>query len=270
MAKILTGITLLALLALQPGLSHAQVIDGIAAVVNEEVITSFELDKEYQLMQKEQEKLPPSEKMGLRSAALNRLVDKKLIDQKVRELDIKVMDEEVKLAIDDVKKQNNMTQEALVQALAGQGLTFEQYRTQLKEQLERLRLMSQEVRSKIQVGEQEIREYYEANRAKYGAVEQFRARHIFFKIDKKGGGGGTGAGGGGGRRRAEAGARREGFRRIGQDLLQRPGCGQGRRRPRDLQEGGHAAGDWRQRGRHEARRGERAGLESGRSAHHKA
>jgi peptidyl-prolyl cis-trans isomerase SurA len=187
MAKILTGITLVALLALHPGPAPAQVINGIAAVVNEEVITNFELDKEYQQMLKEQEKLPPSEKMGLRSAALNRLVDKKLIDQKVRELDIKVMDDEIKLAIDDVKKQNNMTQEALVQALAGQGLSFEQYRAQLREQLERLRLMSQEVRSKIQVGDQEVREYYEANRAKYGAVEQFRARHIFFKVDKKGG-----------------------------------------------------------------------------------
>ena len=190
MAKILTGITLLTLLtllALFPCLSHAQVIDGIAAVVNEEVITNFELDKEYQLMQKEQEKLPPAEKMGLRSAALNRLVEKKLIDQKIRELDIKVLDDEVKAAIDDVKKQNNMSQEALVQALAGQGLSFEQYRVQLKEQLERLRLMSQEVRSKIQVGEQEVRDYYDANRAKFGAVEQFRARHIFFKVDKKGG-----------------------------------------------------------------------------------
>ena len=187
MAKILTGITLLTLLALQPSLSHAQVIDGIAAVVNEEVITNFELDKEYQLMQKEQEKLPPAEKMGLRSAALNRLVEKKLIDQKIRELDIKVLDDEVKAAIDDVKKQNNMNQEALVQALAGQGLSFEQYRVQLKEQLERLRLMSQEVRSKIQVGEQEVHDYYDANRAKFGAVEQFRARHIFFKVDKKGG-----------------------------------------------------------------------------------
>jgi peptidyl-prolyl cis-trans isomerase SurA len=187
MAKILTGITLLTLLALFPCLSHAQVIDGIAAVVNEEVITNFELDKEYQLMQKEQEKLPPSEKMGLRSAALNRLVEKKLIDQKIRELDIKVLDDEVKAAIDDVKKQNNMSQEALVQALAGQGLSFEQYRIQLKEQLERLRLMSQEVRSKIQVGEQEVRDYYDANRARFGAVEQFRARHIFFKVDKKGG-----------------------------------------------------------------------------------
>jgi len=187
MAKILTGITLLALLALNPSLSPAQVIDGIAAVVNEEVITSFELDKEYQQMQKEQEKLPASEKMGLRSAALNRLVDKKLIDQKIRELDIKVGDDEVRLAIEDVKKQNGMSQEALVQALAGQGLSFEQYRAQLKEQLERLRLMSQEVRSKIQVGERETRDYYDANRAKYGAVEQFRARHIFFKVDRKGG-----------------------------------------------------------------------------------
>jgi peptidyl-prolyl cis-trans isomerase SurA len=98
-----------------------------------------------------------------------------------------VSDEEVRAAIDDVKKQNNLTQEALVLALAGQGLSFELYKSQLKEQLERLRLMSQEVRGKVQVGESEIREYYDANRAKYGAVEQFRARHIFFKVSKSGG-----------------------------------------------------------------------------------
>jgi peptidyl-prolyl cis-trans isomerase SurA len=185
MAKIVTGITLLALMALLPSLAPAQVIDGIAATVNEEVITTVEVDREYLLMQKELEKLPPGQKMGLKSAALNRLVDKKLIEQKIRELDIRVPDDEVKLAIDDVKKQNNMTQEALVQALAAQGLSFEQYKSQLKEQLERLRLMSQEVRSKIQVGEREIRDYYDANRAKYGADQQFRARHIFFKLDKK-------------------------------------------------------------------------------------
>lgn len=187
MAKIRTGIIFLALLGLTPALAPAQVIDGIAAVVNEELITTHELDKEYQLMLKEQEKLPASEKMGLRSAALNRLVDKKLIDQKVRELDIKVLDDEVKAAIDDVKKQNNMTQEALVKALAAQGMSFQEYRLQLREQLERLRLMSQEVRSKIQVGDREIEDFYNANLTRFGAVEQFRARHIFFKVDKKGG-----------------------------------------------------------------------------------
>ena len=188
MAKIITGFMLLALLALHPNSSPAaQLIGGIAAIVNEEPITTVELDKEVQQMQKELEKLPPSERSSLRSVALNRLVDKKLIDQKIRELDIRVSDEEVRLAIEDVKKQNNISQEALEQALAGQGMSFEQYKRQLKEQLERIRLMSQEVRSKVQVGEREIREFYEANRAKYGAEEEFRARHIFFKVEKKGG-----------------------------------------------------------------------------------
>jgi len=187
MAKIIIGMTMLALLALHPSPSTAKLINGIAAVVNEEIITTVEVEKEYLQMQKELEKLPPSEKMGLKSAALNRLVDKKLIEQKIHELDIKVTDEDLKLAIDDVKKQNNMSQETLEQALLGQGLSFEQYRAQLKEQLERLRLMSQEVRSKVQVGEREMREYYDANPDLYGGSVLFRARHIFFKVDKKGG-----------------------------------------------------------------------------------
>ena len=185
MAKILTCITLLALLALQPAPSAAQVIVGIAATVNEELITTVELDKEYLQMQKELEKLPAAQKT--RSAALNRLVDKKLIEQKIRELEIRITEEELRLAVEDVKKQNNLTEEALVQALAAQGLTLELYKSQLKDQLERLRLMSQEVRSKVQVGEREIRDYYEANRSVYGGEEQYRARHIFFLVAQEGG-----------------------------------------------------------------------------------
>jgi len=185
MAKIIMACTLLALLAVTPTFALAKQISGIAAIVNDEVITSTDVDREYALMQKEAEKLPASEKMGLKSAALNRLVDKKLVEQKIRELDIKVSDEDVRLAIEDVKKQNNLAQEALEQALATQGLTFAQYKVQLKEQLERMRLMSQEVRSKIQVGEREMREYYESHRADYGGSETFHARHIFFKVDPK-------------------------------------------------------------------------------------
>jgi peptidyl-prolyl cis-trans isomerase SurA len=187
MAKIFTVITLLALLAMQPISSSAQQIDGIAATVNDEVITTLEVDREYLQMQKDLERAPAGEKPPVKSDALNRLVDKKLIDQKIRELDIKVPDDEVRAAIEDVKKQNSLSQEALVQALAGQGLTFDQYKNQLKEQLERVRMMGQEVRSKVQVGEREIRDYYDANRAKYGVEELFHARHIFFKVDKKAG-----------------------------------------------------------------------------------
>ena len=180
-------ILIILFLALLPVAANAEVIDGIAAIVNDDIITTYDVDKETEALVREMEKTPPPEtdKAKIRTAAIGRLVDKKLIEQKIKELDIKVGDEEIRQSIEDVKKQNKLTQEALVTALAGQGLTFEQYRAQLKEQLERLRLMSQEVRAKIQVGEREIREYYEANHAKYDEDAVFHARHIFFKLDKK-------------------------------------------------------------------------------------
>lgn len=187
MAKIIIGSVLFALLALHPALSGAKVVSGIAAIVNEEIVTTVEVDREYLQMQKEAERVPGADKAPQRSAALDRLVDKKLIEQKIRELGIKVSEEEVRQSIEDVKKQNGLNQEQLEKALAAQGMTFAQYRAQLQDQLERLRLMSQEVRAKIQVGEREIREYYEANRADFGGSETFRARHIFFKLEKKGG-----------------------------------------------------------------------------------
>ena len=173
------------LLAALPSLAAAELINGIAAVVNGEPITTYEVDKEADLIAKNAEKKPgPTlEKSQARTAALNQLIDKKLIAQKIKELDIKVTDEEVRLAIEDVKKQNNLTQEALISALGAQGLTFEQYKAQLREQLERLRLVSEEVRSKIQVGEAEVKAYYEANHQRY-SEEMFQARHIFFLVSQ--------------------------------------------------------------------------------------
>ncbi|MBJ6748823.1 peptidylprolyl isomerase [Geomonas anaerohicana] len=185
MVKIITACSMLALLAVTPSLATTKPISSIAAIVNDDVITSADVDKEYAQVQKEAEKLPAAERTVTRSTALNRLVDRKLVEQKIRELDIKVSDEDVRLAIEDVKKQNNLDQAGLEKALAGQGLTVPQYKVQLKEQLERMRLMSQEVRSKIQVGEREMHEYYDAHRADYGGNETFHARHIFFKLDPK-------------------------------------------------------------------------------------
>jgi peptidyl-prolyl cis-trans isomerase SurA len=169
--------------------SSGKVVNGIAAIVNDEIITLYEVDRESQPLIREAEKksaVDAALRTQIRRAALEHLIDKRLLDQKIRELNIKVSDEEVKQAIEDVKRQNNMaSQEVLVSALASQGLTFEQYRTQLQEQIEKLKLVSMEVRAKIQVGETEMREYYEANRARYTEDDTFRARHIFFRTNEK-------------------------------------------------------------------------------------
>ncbi|HIJ88168.1 MAG TPA: peptidylprolyl isomerase [Desulfuromonadales bacterium] len=165
------------------------ITNAIVAVVNDEIITLYNVNREAEPAFTEAKKkaaLTDAEKSQIRRMVLDRLIEKKLTEQKIKELNIKVSEDEIRQAIDDVRKQNNIpSQEALVVALAAQGLSFEQYRTQLQDQIEKLKLVSMEVRSKVYVGEGEMREYYTANLAKYSEDESFRARHIFFKSGEK-------------------------------------------------------------------------------------
>lgn len=166
----------------------AEILNGIAAIVNDELITTLELNREYAQVLKEEEKrgaVLPEAALKLRLEVLNSLIDRKLVRQKIKELNIVISEEEIRQSIEDIKRQNKLSQEALVSALLAQGITFDQYKAQMKEQLERLRLMSQEVKSKIQVSEREIREFYDANRDLYLEEPTYRARHIFLKVDKK-------------------------------------------------------------------------------------
>ncbi|MFA7402604.1 MAG: peptidylprolyl isomerase [Pelobacteraceae bacterium] len=165
------------------------VTNAIVAIVNDEIITLYDVNRESQPAINAAEKkgaLNNEARSQLRRLALDHLIEKKLTEQKIRELNIKVSEEEIRQAIDDVRKQNNIpSQEALVAALAGQGLSYDQYRAQLQEQIEKLKLVSVEVRAKVQVGETEMRDYYAANLAKYTEEESYRARHIFFKTGEK-------------------------------------------------------------------------------------
>ena len=170
---------------------RGKVTNAIVAIVNDDVITLYEVNREAQPLIREAEKKAPlndAARSQIRRKTLEQVIEKKLVEQKIKELNIKVTDEEIRQAIEDVKKQNSITsQEAFLAALANQGFSFDQYRTQLREQIEKLKLISMEVRAKIQVSETEIREFYEANRAKYTEDEAYRARHIFFKTNEKAG-----------------------------------------------------------------------------------
>src|SRR6185369_8449744 len=169
-------------------LSSAEVISGIAAVVNDEIITIRELSREYDLASKDVEKkegpLSVEKADKLRSSILDSLIDRALVRQKIKELNIVISEEEVRQSIEEIKRQNRLSQEALASALLTQGMTFDQYKQKMKDQLERLRLMSQEVKSKVQVNDKEVREYYDANLASFSTEEAYRARAIFLRLSK--------------------------------------------------------------------------------------
>jgi len=92
---------------LPPGASR---VNGIAAIVNDDVITFREVLRESQPVILDAQKkglVDDKARHDLRVMVLDRLIDKYLTEQKVKELGIRIGDEEIRQAIDDVKRQNN-------------------------------------------------------------------------------------------------------------------------------------------------------------------
>ena len=63
-------------------------------------------------------------------------------------------------ALEDVKKTNNLTDFQFSEALKQQGFTLDSYRKTLRQQLLELKVINQTVRSRISVGDDEVRAFY--------------------------------------------------------------------------------------------------------------
>src|SRR5512138_1932771 len=89
---------LVVIMAMLPISSHGEEIDRIAAVVNDEIITSYEVSQGADNMAREADKkgaLSDLDRAKLKKTALDNLINKKLIDQKIIELNINVSDDEL-------------------------------------------------------------------------------------------------------------------------------------------------------------------------------
>lgn len=133
-------------------------VDGIVAIVDEDVILRSELDRAVQniLTQyaAQPEQLPPRE--VLEKQVLDRLVMMRLQLVRASESGIRIGDGELTQAIESVASRNRMTQEQLRQRLAGDGISYEEFRTSLREEMLIERLRQRYIQSRVQVSEAEI------------------------------------------------------------------------------------------------------------------
>jgi parvulin-like peptidyl-prolyl isomerase len=185
------GIFCLFLLSALP--ARAALIDGIAAIVNNDVITEHELMGPLELYQQTLPKnMEASEKEKILKEAkqvfLNRLIDNALVMQEAKRLGIGVKDEEVQSSVQDFIKKQNMTLEQFKSGLKKEGGSYEQYCKEAGEHLIRMRLAAREIKSKITVSDDEIGEYYGKHRGIYEGREAVKLRQILFPLPPKGDG----------------------------------------------------------------------------------
>jgi peptidyl-prolyl cis-trans isomerase SurA len=165
----------------------AELIDRIVAVVNEDIILLSELNERMapyvQRIRQQGFELDEERRMlfKIREEMINRMVDEKLTDQEIKRYDIQVDETDIDNTIERMKVANAFTDEDLRRFLQNEGLTLEQYRQRIKEQVQRTRLVNYQVKSKIVVTDEEITAYYDNHLDVYGGKLHYHLRNILMR-----------------------------------------------------------------------------------------
>ena len=170
--------------------ADAVVVDRIVAIVNDDLITLFDLNQNFKPYEANIKALgysPEKERetlYKLRSDLLNKLIEEKLADQAIKRNNIEVSEQEIDTAMERLKDSRSITDDELRAGLAQQGLTLEEYRKNLKNQLLRNKLVNREIKSKIVITQDEINVYYEEHPEKFAGEGKYHLWNIFVRTSE--------------------------------------------------------------------------------------
>ena len=169
---------------------RAEVIDRVIAVVNGRAITLSELkERKAPLVKQVSEIYSGAERekrlADMEKKVMDSLVEDLLLETEAEKSGVKASERDIDDAVEDVKKQNSLNDETLKDALKREGLTYEMYRAQIKRQIEKSRMIGQQVRAKVTVTDRDLIEYYERNKRLFLKDEEVNVSHILFLVPEK-------------------------------------------------------------------------------------
>ncbi len=168
--------------------ARAEMVDRIVAVVNEDIVSLTELNE---AMAPYVEKIKtagyPAEKeqamlYKVREDMLNQLIDQRLTDQETRRARISVSEKEVDGALDRIRQSQMYSEEEMKAALEQEGMTLEEYRKRMKEQILRTKLVNMEVKSKIIITEDDVKKYYDEHADEFQTEKTLQLRNILMEV----------------------------------------------------------------------------------------
>lgn len=153
--------------------------EEVAAVVNDETITVTDLEKQYNSMPAQYQQFITQEQL------LEQMINEKLLLQKADELGVTVTDEEVEASIDAAVASSPITREEFESRLADQNLTIEDVRGFYRNQLVITKMINETVLDMIEVTDEDVETYYDANQEAFVVDESVKARHILVETEEE-------------------------------------------------------------------------------------
>lgn len=167
--------------------ARAEVVERVVAVVNDDAIFLSELRRR-SAPYLERAMSAPSEagRMAaieeLYRETLDRMVQEELFIQAADDMQVSVSSAEVDRAISNVQTQAGLSDTAFWQAVAQQGFSRTQYRSDVQRQLLRLKVLNRRARDRVNITEEQVRARYDMLVARTRRTAQFEAAHLFIEV----------------------------------------------------------------------------------------
>jgi peptidyl-prolyl cis-trans isomerase SurA len=164
-------------------------IDRIVAVVNNDIITQTELDRELNTiklqLRQQNISMPPDE--TLRKQVLERLVINQIQLQLADANGIRVDDETLNNTLSNIAAQNNLSLSGFRDALQKEGLDFAQFRENIRKEIIMRRVSQRNVDSRITITDQEIDNFIANQKIQGNAEDEYRLGHILIGLPETAG-----------------------------------------------------------------------------------
>jgi len=172
------------ILSLLPGSARGEIVDRVIAIVNDDIITLKELEK-YVRVEKEGQYVSINEyfrnvKMKER---IDVFIDDMLVKQQAKKLKIEVFDKDVELIIENIKRQNLITELDLKEQLAKENISYKDFFEGIRTNTVRSRVLARVIAPEVTVSESTLKEYYTKNIEEFKS-EEYKLQQIFISIQR--------------------------------------------------------------------------------------
>lgn len=168
--------------------SHATVISRVVAEVNGEIVTSQELDQMLRPLHAKYKTAYSGEELDkrlqdARKEAIGQLIERKLVLQEAKKKNIQVDEKDAEARLKQIRSKFD-SEEEFYYALEKEGMTVDQLREDIHEQLLVRTLTRQQVAHSVIVRPKEISDYYHQNLSQYSEPEMVQVGQILIKKEK--------------------------------------------------------------------------------------
>jgi peptidyl-prolyl cis-trans isomerase SurA len=162
---------------------HGELLDRIAAVVNDGLVLKSELDAQLDSVTKrlvDQKVELPSQSV-LRQQVLDRLIVQEIEMQRAKHVGLTVTDEQLNSALQEIAVRNKIPFDQLPTALAAQGIDYKQYRESMRKEITLSQLRQRDVIQHINVTPHEMEQYL-ARQQNAASNDEFNVSHILLSL----------------------------------------------------------------------------------------